>query len=42
MGVVVCGREWLFAVGSGCLRYGVVVCGRELLSVDGVVVYERK
>ena len=28
-GVVVCGSEWLSAVGSGCLRSGVVVCGRE-------------
>ena len=32
MGVIVCGREWLSVVASGCLWYGVVVCGREWLA----------
>ena len=27
--MVVCGEEWLSAVGSGCLQSGVVVCGTE-------------
>ena len=27
--MVVCAREWLSAVGSGCLRTRVVVCGGE-------------